>query len=228
MIAEKRPSFDELIAELPRTMGFLARDRKGRPVPWFVDMRAPKIDGCPDFRIMDGKRLKVAIRERRCWVCGMPLRGEVGTFVSGPMCGINRTGSEPPNHLACARWSARGCPFLAYPKRVRDERAMPSDRQMAGVGILRNPGVVMLWTSDYRTYQPTMGGKGLLFAFGDPLAVEWLCEGRAATRDEVLVSIEGGLPTLVAEAQLQGREAVIELGQMTQAFIDNHIPRREP
>lgn len=79
---------DDLIADLPRTMRPLDLDPRGYPVPWFVDRKAPLHNGGPDFRIMDAKRLKVAIREHRCWVCGWIIRG-YGTFVAGPMCGVN-------------------------------------------------------------------------------------------------------------------------------------------
>lgn len=179
--------------DLPVGMKLLARDPRGYPVPWFVDRKAPPKDGGPDFRVMDGDRLKTAIRERRCWVCGLRLRNEVGTFVAGPMCGVNRTSAEPPAHLECALVSAKKCPFLSHPGRVRDETNLPGG-MMAGHGIMRNPGVTMLWTSDYQIWRPP--GGGLLFEMGKPTAVQWLRMGRPATRAEVLESVESGLPLL--------------------------------
>jgi hypothetical protein len=102
---------------------------------------------------------------------------------------------------------------------------MPNDRQMAGVGILRNPGVVMLWTSGYRIFHPKRGGKGILFEFKDPTEVEWWSEGRAATREEIIDSINGGLHHLVREAQLESNGAVEQLRDMVQYFVDHHIPK---
>jgi hypothetical protein len=75
--------------------------------------------------------------------------------------------------------------------------------------IKRNPGVTLLWVTRY--YQIFEAGNGQLLRIGDPIAVEWWSEGRAATRDEVLESIETGLPSLEDLARLQGAEAVQEL-----------------
>lgn len=207
-------------AEMPVGMARLDQTSKGYPIPWFVDRKAPLRDGEADFRIMDGARLKLAVRENRCWVCGMKANGSPMAFVAGPMCGINRTASEPPAHLACARWSARACPFLAYPKRVRDERDLPAG-QMAGIGILRNPGVAMVWESrKWSTWRPDSAkAAGILFDLGEPSLVEWYCEGREATRAEVVASIETGLPILLRQAVQDGAEACFELGRMTERFM---------
>jgi hypothetical protein len=174
-------------------MTLLEKDPRGYPVPWFVDRAAPPKDGGPDFRVMDGRRLKLAIRERRCWVCGLRLRSEIGTFVAGPMCGVNRTSAEPPCHRECAIASAKRCPFLSHPGRIRDEDNLPAG-MVAGVGIKRNPGVTMLWTSAYETWRPP--GGGLLFEMGEPSEVLWLRMGRPATRAEVWASVESGEPLL--------------------------------
>src|SRR5258708_35755545 len=99
---------------LPSRMLSLPIDDRGYVVPWFVDW----IDGKPEFRAMDGKKFVRAVREKLCWVCGERL-GRYMTFVAGPMCGINRTSSEPPSHLECARWSARNWPFLSNPEMIR-------------------------------------------------------------------------------------------------------------
>lgn len=196
----------------------LSVDTRGYPVPWFVDKAAPYINGNPDFRIMDGARFKTALREKRCWVCGMRLRAGAFAFLAGPMCGINRNNAEPPCHIECARWSARACPFLSHPKRVRDERDLPANHSQAGVGIKRNPGVAMVWICDrYETWRPP--GGGVLFDLGEPISVEWVCEGRAATRAEVTESIETGLPLLLKPAAEQSPAACFELGRMTERFL---------
>src|SRR5437879_499371 len=122
------------------------------------------------------------------------------------MCGINRTTSEPPSHLDCARWSARNCPFLNNPRMVRRQDELVNDEQarekVAGYPIMRNPGVVLLWiTRQYEIFPDGKGGR--LIQIGEPESVEWYREGRPATRAEVLESVESGLPALVALAQQQ-------------------------
>lgn len=52
----------------------------------------------------------------------------------------------------------------------------------------------MLWTSPYEVWRPPTGGQ--LIAMGEPEAVEWWRMGRWATREEVLASVESGLPLL--------------------------------
>ncbi len=132
------------------------------------------------------------------------------------MCGINRNSAEPPCHIDCARWSARSCPFLSQPKRIRDDRDLPPG-QMAGVGILRNPGVTMLWTCE--GYDKHREASGLLFGLHDPVSVEWVREGREATRAEVMESVETGLPLLLRQAVKDGAEGCFELGRMTERFL---------
>lgn len=214
------------LATIPASMARLPRDPRGYPIPWFVDMKAPPHNGGPDFRIMDGKHLKIAMRERRCWVCGGRLLGEHGTFVAGPMCGVNRTSAEPPCHLDCARWSAMACPFLSQPKRIRDESGLPTEKHVAGVGITRNPGVTMLWTCEsFETWRPPNGG--VLFNFGEPVLVEWYAQGRLATREEVETSVETGLPLLLKEAVKDGALGCFELGRSTERFI-KYLPKPSP
>ncbi|HEY1447485.1 MAG TPA: hypothetical protein VGF33_03035 [Caulobacteraceae bacterium] len=225
-------SLSDLLKTLPASMARLPRDSAGRPIPWFVDLKAPRRNGDPDFRIMDRQHLKVAIRDKRCWVCGHLLHTraahEAGTFVAGPMCGVNRNSAEPPCHLACARWSAKACPFLSQPRRIRDDRGLPADAKVsAGFGILRNPGVTMLWTTrGYKTWRPPGGGQ--LFEIGEPSAVEWFCQGRAATRDEVIESLATGLPALQAQAELAPDPALasLELGRMVGEFV-RYLPQEE-
>src|SRR5258708_35612370 len=141
---------------LPSRMLSLPIDDRGYVVPWFVDW----IDGKPEFRAMDGKKFVRAIKEKLCWVCGERL-GRYMTFVAGPMCGINRTSSEPPSHLECAQWSARNCPFLNNPQAIRreDEDVNPLSKSVGGIAIQRNPGVSMLWTTNtYTIFDDHHGG----------------------------------------------------------------------
>src|SRR5713226_4149106 len=199
MTAETKLKSD--LEPVPDRMKHLPLDERGNPVPWFVAW----VDGKPEFRAMDGQKFKRAIREKRCWVCGLTL-GVYKTFVAGPMCGINRTSSEPPSHLECARWSARNCPFLSNPQMVRREDEFTvkcgGEDSVAGVGLTRNPGVTMLWTT--RTYEvfpdPRQKGSGYLLTMGEPESVEWYRCGKPATRAEVVESVESGLPALEAIA----------------------------
>jgi hypothetical protein len=177
---------------------------RGYPVPWFVAWLA---DGTPEFRAMDRVKWARAVRERRCWVCGEPL-GRHLTFVLGPMCGVNRTSSEPPSHRDCATWSARNCPFLTRPHMVRREdetlNTAELERQAAGFAIARNPGVALVWTtSAYKVYKAEAGGAGYLIEIGEPEHVEWYAEGRPATREEVAASVDSGLPLLDEKCELE-------------------------
>jgi hypothetical protein len=189
------------LKDLPiRMMDLPVDPERGYPVPWFVEW----IDGKPEFRVTSAEKWLRAVDLRLCWCCGKPL-GAYLAFVLGPMCGITRTTSEPPNHLTCARWSARFCPFLARPKMVRrgpEDLAELGAKSMGGVGLTRNPGVALIWTArDFEVFKPEGGGR--LITVGEPTEWEWWCEGREATRREVEESIRTGLPLLEEVAATQ-------------------------
>jgi hypothetical protein len=183
-----------------RMMDLPIDPERGYPVPWFVDW----IDGKPEFRLMSGEKWRRAIKQSLCWICGKRL-GAYLVFVLGPMCGITRTTSEPPNHLTCARWAAQFCPFLSRPHMVRrgeEELAEQGAASMGGIGLSRNPGVALLWTArSFQVFRPE--GGGMLITVGDAEYWEWWCEGRKATRQEVEHSIDTGLPYLEEEARKQ-------------------------
>lgn len=201
-----RPELEALPARLQR----LPIDDRGYPVPWFVAW----VDGRPEFRAMDAAKFIAAVKERRCWVCGDRL-GVHLSFVIGPMCGINRTTSEPPSHHECAQWSARKCPFLTRPHMVRREDDFTEEMRNApdgdvGIPILRNPGVALVWNT--RGYQLTREPNGrYLITVGEPESIEWYAEGRPATRAEVEHSVTTGLPALRELAILEGSRALKEL-----------------
>lgn len=194
----------DLPPDLPDRMKKLPLSSRGYPVPWFVQWiesegsttPTPIGQGYPEFRMMRPEAWKAAVQQKRCWVCGGSL-GAYLSFVIGPMCAINRTTAEPPCHRSCADWSARACPFLAKPKMVRREAGLPTEGkgEMPGVGITRNPGVAMVWTT--RSYKVFPDGKGkYLINMGEPTNVDFFARGREATREEVLESIDSGLPIL--------------------------------
>lgn len=204
---------------LPVRMQGLPVDDRGYVVPWFVAWH----DGKPEFRAMDGQKFVRAIREKMCWVCGQKLGINV-CFVVGPMCGINRTSSEPPSHLECGQWSARNCPFLTNPRMVRREDDEINNQNLkenaAGIALTRNPGVAMLWiTRQYDIFDDGRGGY--LIQMGEPERVEWWACGRTATRDEVMASINSGIPNLEAIAKLErgGLEALSKAYQRFEKWI---------
>jgi hypothetical protein len=201
---------------LPLRMQSLPLDEHGYPVPWFVAWE----NGKPIFQAMDGAKWMQAVRQHLCWVCG-GVMGTYKTFVVGPMCGINRTSGEPPSHLDCARWSARNCPFLNNPDATRRDVKGYSLVDAPGFALQRNPGVTLLWTT--KTYSVFDDGHGkLLLTFGEPTGVEWYAEGRPATRQEILQSIEGGMPALMSLA-MQQEGAVAYLLSTKEKFISQYV-----
>jgi hypothetical protein len=194
-------AMEQNFATLPPRMLGLPKDERGFVVPWFVDW----LDGKPEFRAMDPDKYRRAIKEKLCWVCGQRLGVNV-CFVAGPMCGINRTSSEPPSHLECARWSAQNCPFLSNPRQVRREDETINNACLRdnapGIAIARNPGVAMLWIT--RQFEVYNDGRGKpLIQMGEPESVEWYACGRSALRREVQASIDSGLPNLYALARTE-------------------------
>lgn len=174
---------------------------RGYPVPWFVAWtgedgeRCPVGTGTPDFRVMRGEAAPEAHTRGLCWVCGREV-GSFKAFVVGPMCAVNRISAEPPSHRECAEWSARACPFLTRPHMRRREAGLPEDRLApAGKMIERNPGATLVWITKKYALKPD-GRGGVLFSFGDPQETLWFAEGREATRDEIMESINSGLPIL--------------------------------
>lgn len=229
------------LSVLPMRMQRRPIDERGYPIPWFVTWVMPSVEGpmvdvpegtpgsVPEFRAMDGRKWLSAIRESRCWVCGEPL-GAFKTFVVGPMCGINRTTSEPPCHRDCAIWSARNCPFLARPhmeRRQHDQLKELGTGVLGGVALDRNPGVTLLWTTKrFSVWAPRPNER--LIRMGDPTDLIWFAEGRAATRAEVAASVAGGLPALMELAEAQQREegvpAVQELEAQVAVFATTYYP----
>jgi hypothetical protein len=188
----------EGLPPLPDRMKPLPIDERGYPVPRFVEW----IDGKPDFRVMDRDFVVQAFRTRKCWLCGETM-GKYMVFVVGPMCTVNRTSAEPPCHLDCAIFAAKACPFMVRPMAKRRDANIPdSTIEPAGMMIRRNPGVTCLWT--VKEYTPFRAGRGILFQMGEPTEVRWYCEGRRATREDVLASLDSGLPLLEAEAAKGG------------------------
>jgi hypothetical protein len=192
------------LPDMPDRMKLLKRDERGFPVPWFVHWENDK----PDFRVISPGKLAMAYRNGRCWICGGQL-GVHRVAVIGPMCVVNRTTSEPPSHRDCAEFAAKACPFLTKPRMRRNENDLPEHGCVPGIHLDRNPGCVALYeTRSLKT-------EGGLFKLGDPTRVDWWAEGRQATREEVLASIDSGYPILMDIAtKHDGPEGVKELVRM--------------
>jgi hypothetical protein len=190
---------------LPARMKRLAIDERGYPVPWFVAW----VDGKPEFRVADSAKMFRARRYGHCWVCGKN-DGAVKTFLIGPMCVVNRVTSEPASHASCAEFAALACPFLTLPRAQRRAANMPAGIiDPAGLMIDRNPGVCCLWTTNrWRLFK---AGNGLLYRLGDPTSATFYAEKRLASREEVLASIESGMPILRRLAEEDGIKAVVAL-----------------
>jgi hypothetical protein len=211
-----RPRFD---VELPQRMKHLPRDKRGFPVPYFVQWQ----DGQPLFPIFDPTKWIRCVTKARCWVCGDEL-GRWMTFAIGPMCVVNRISSEPPCHAECANFSMRACPFIINPamRRVPTERY--GDVQPPG-GIMetRNPGVMVLWPT--RKYMIVRTDSGPVLKVGDPVGVTWWTRGREATAEEARAGFEDGVVALRKRAlELDGPEALPELERLAEVARRAYVP----
>jgi len=197
-----RPNLKSIV---PDKMRRRPLDARGYPVPWFVAW----IAGKPDFRIVDPNKFHLAIDKRRCWLCGQPV-GKYATFVVGLMCIVNHTSAEPPSHLECAKFAARGCPFLTIPEAQYRASKLP-DHVRSNPGMLsHNPEVCALWTtSEWQTFTAIGpdGERGTLVEFGEPKSVSYWREGREATPAEVRDAFYKRLPVLQAAAEQEGGTA---------------------
>lgn len=188
---------------LPSRMTHLPLDRRGYPIPWFV----AEVNGERDFRVADARKRELAARDRRCWVCGEPI-GRLVSFVIGPMCAVNRNTSEPGCHRDCAIFSATACPFLTLPKSDYRGANLPDGVTMPPGALDGNPGVACIWiTRAYRPYR-VPGSNDWLITLGEPEEVLWYCEGREATRADVIACLEQRLPLLENVAREEGDEAL--------------------
>jgi hypothetical protein len=167
----------------------------------------------------------LAVRGHLCWMCGQDL-GRYQVFIVGPMCAINRISSEPPSHRECAEYAAAVCPFLTQREAHRRTDHLP-DGHLAPAGIMieRQPGVTLLWITR-AGYRVVPAPGGVLFEMGEPAECLWQCEGRPATRDEVLASIDSGYPLLLAEAQREGPAACAALERM-RGTMERLLPQVE-
>ena len=198
-MAKYRPG----LPDMPENIRRLPVDpERGYPVPYFVRW----LKGKPEFRLVDPVKLVRCIRGRACWICGCPLSKDApASFVSGPLMAVTRASSEPPSHLECARFAAKACPFLAIPKMDRRPDNSPPSKDPPGLMVKRNPGVVLIWTSEWTLQRVE---HGVLFIVSDPVSFEFWREGRPASRDEFMESLDEGM-TLAKQAARE-RGATLE------------------
>lgn len=202
---------------LPETMKALPVFR-GYPVPWFVAW----VNGEPEFRAMDAMKFRRAVQEGLCWVCGEPFTNRRRVFVIGPMCAVNRVSAEPPCHFSCAEFSAKGCPFLSRPQMVRRGHDDLEGVTVQDGHLAHNPGVTLVWQT--RVFDVFTDSKGHpLVEFGDPDNWWWYKEGRSATREEILASIDIGKDKLLEAAREDGME--MEAEEKIKWVIDHLVPR---
>lgn len=215
---------------IPDRLAHLPIDEKwGLPVPYFVQWLDVNHDGHykPEFRIADGDAWAKCIQDEVCWICGQKL-GVYRAFVIGPMCSINRVSADPPGHRECMEYATQVCPFMVNPKFERREANRPKEcGQIAGFGIMRNPGVMLLWVTRRGEYKIVDGNPGVLFRLsGEPVHHAWYAEGRAATRAEIDESIKGGFPILFEQAKADGYKAIEQL--LRQRMIaEKYLPKPE-
>lgn len=203
----------EIAAIMPARMKRRPVDHRGYPVPWFVTILDDT--GKWDFRLVEGYMLRVAIQERRCWICGQRLGTHVA-FAVGPMCGVNRISGEPPQHQACSEFAVRVCPFMLSPIASRRTKDLPEGVESNPGALKRNPGVTLIWST--ATFEVIPNGKGYLFGMGKPTAISFWTEGRQASRDEIDESVAGGFPTLDAMAKAEGPVAIQALSEAVAIF----------
>jgi hypothetical protein len=206
------------LPELPPRIARLAKDSRGYPVPAFIqwmkdgepaDKDAPGAQ--PDFRIARSEFRARAFKQGLCWICG-ELMGVHRVYVIGPMCVVNRTTSEPASHRACAEFAAEACPFLVRPRMKRLPENGVEHASPGGLMIERNPGCVALYET--REAKAFKAEGGWLIKLGKPDRIDWVAEGRRATRAEIEASIDSGYPILMAQAVRDGQDACLELGRL--------------
>ena len=133
----------------PPRIRSLATDPRGYPVPYFA---ATDSGGHPDFRVVDQDRWQLAVRFRRCGICGDQL-GQNVAFVGGPASIESRLFTDLPMHIDCAGYAMQSCPFLAAPS----FSYLRSDTVPDGINTRINQAV--------STHRPLMFGLAVTRAF---------------------------------------------------------------
>lgn len=161
---------------LPLHMKKLPRDQRGYPVPYNV---AVGTDGKPVFKVQDMLKVHNCIHQRRCALCGKPVRGLMA-FVGGPLSIGNRLFADPGMHQDCATYALRVCPMLAAPRwgYARHTRQVPGHIEnivSEQVSTDRPERYGLGLTSSYELVQV----QGETYIHAAPFeSVQWWKEGR--------------------------------------------------
>lgn len=131
---------------LPPRIADLPVDARGFPVPWHVAW----IEGEPDGRIVDERKIPLAVAHGLCWICGQRM-GTAKTFSLGQLAAAWMECEEPPAHLECARYATN----------------LPPSR----------PVVALCTTSRYAIRHGINGG--VLFRLARSESLEWLTTAEA-------------------------------------------------
>lgn len=128
------------LPELPEAMRGLDRDHRGYPIPFIV---ARGVDGKPDFRINDARKVEMCLWEGLCAVSGRKLQDNDVWFVGGPKAAYHPLGGylDPPAMKVCLVWALRVCPFLVARRYTMKDNPTPRFTPTQEMGFKVNPAV---------------------------------------------------------------------------------------
>lgn len=193
-------TYREGLPRVPEKMQALPVDERGYPVPWFVDW----VEGKPDHRLMDAKKIPDAIRFDRCWICGEAM-GKYRSFCMGPMGLITLTQTEPPSHLDCLRFAVKACPHLTSPSAKHRDTGI--EEAVTPVGTVQvNPGTWCLATTREVRIHRYVIEERYLFRIGPIDSAEWYRKGKPATRADVDAGFDYALGILRSIAKEEDTE----------------------
>lgn len=136
---------------------------RGFPVPWFVAY----VDGKPDFRMIDPKKMQYALEQDKCFVCGKKHIKGLYFFITGPMGLANGVHSDCPLHLDCAKYSLQICPHLFFERTQRNETGdlyKYVSATTGQAGIKEKPSeLYLIKANKYKTIPGPEGGRLIKF-----------------------------------------------------------------
>jgi hypothetical protein len=166
----------DYLIDAPASIALLPRDERGFPIP-YIQFRSAS--GEPDFRVVDEERKLLAIRQRRCAICGQRLVEPVW-LIGGPACREHRVFSELPMHEECVRYAARTCPFVAGTRTRYSRRELPDepDRRFGSepsmADAVRRPEVMYLFKAPWVRF---IERDGLIYTWAGPWLEVWEVRG---------------------------------------------------
>jgi hypothetical protein len=101
-------------------MEHLKIEERGYPVPFFSTALG---GGKHDFRVIDGTKTEMVMKNHCCGVCGKKLHKDAAYFVTG-IIGLNNRASQYALHRTCAEFSLECCPHIKYEKAERRDNNM--------------------------------------------------------------------------------------------------------